>query len=236
MTSPAFTSACRPGVPPCSVRLALGKVVGVPHAPPVTPELEDVDGEQWVARVAAAQVLSLDGQLVRLRTLWSEAPTMTAFLRHFGCLFCHQQVHDVLAAVPAIVARGARVVLIGNGNTTEARRFFEAKGLPREGCVVLTDPERTAYQAAGAGRGIVSTFLNGGSQRAFARARAEGHRITGLFGDLTQLGAVLVTRPPTHLAYLHRSRFAGDHPAMDAVLEAIRVAGAEGVRGSKPPG
>ncbi|MEJ7734320.1 MAG: peroxiredoxin-like family protein [Polyangiaceae bacterium] len=201
----------------------------------MTSEEPGVDGEQWVARVAAVQVLSLDGELVRLRNLWSSGPTVTAFLRHFGCLFCHQMVHDVLAAVPAIVERGARVVLVGNGSTDEARRFFEAKGLPRDGCMVLTDPERASYRAAGAAGGYMKTFFNGGSQRAFARARAEGHRITGLFGDLTQLGAVLVTRPPAQLGYLHRSRYAGDHPIMAAVLDAVAAPATGGTGSSKPP-
>jgi hypothetical protein len=64
----------------------------------------------------------------------------------------------------------------------------------------------------------VRTFLHPGAQKAFGGAKAQGHRITGLFGDLTQLGGLLVVKPPASLAYFHKSRFAGDHPDMTAVV------------------
>jgi len=66
--------------------------------------------------------------------------------------------------------------------------------------------------------------LNAGSVRAYRDARADGHRITGLFGDLTQLGGLMVTRPPARLVMLHRSQYAGDHADPSAVLAAVRAA------------
>jgi hypothetical protein len=38
--------------------------------------------------------------------------------------------------------------------------------------------------------------LSRGSARAYREARREGHEVTGLLGDLTQLGGTLVTDPP----------------------------------------
>jgi peroxiredoxin len=183
--------------------------------------LDAVEADLWLARVAAARVRTLSGQQIRLRELWQTGPVVTGFLRHFGCLFCHQMVADLIAGAPDFIARGASVVFVGNGSENQARRFFESKGLPREGCTVVTDPERESYQAAGFERGYVRTFLNSGSQRAYAQARNAGHRITGLFGDLTQLGGVVVTRPPALLEYLHRSEFAGDHPDLDELRAAV---------------
>jgi len=179
------------------------------------------DDEQIVARIAVARVTTLDGESVRLRELWRDSVAVTGFLRHFGCLFCHQMVDDLVAVVPEIVSRGSRAILIGNGSVEQARRFFQSKGLPREGVVLGTDPERETYRAAELERGYTRTFLNPGSLRAFPVARKRGHRITGLFGDLTQLGGVLVTRPPASLLYLHRSKFAGDHPQIADVLRAL---------------
>lgn len=188
------------------------------------PDLSAMDrfeADQLVAKIAVAPVMTLDERVLQLREVWGDQPTMTCFLRHFGCLFCHQMVHDAVQAVPDVIARGAQAVLVGNGSVEEARRFFSGKGLPQSGCRVVTDPERESYRAAELERGYRRTFLNRGAQRAYVKARRSGHRIVGLFGDLTQLGGVLVTKPPLHLVYLHRSEFAGDHPEMTAVMAAV---------------
>jgi hypothetical protein len=177
--------------------------------------------DQFVAQVAVAPVLLLDGRRTTLRELWRKARTVTTFVRHFGCLFCHQAVDDLVEHLPRILRRGARVVVVGNGSIAQARRFFDEKALPREGVDVVTDPEREAYRAADFERGLASAFLSRGSLRAFREARREGHKVTGLFGDLTQLGGTMVTDPPPKLLYVHRSRFAGDHADPDRVIEAV---------------
>ncbi len=140
-------------------------------------------------------------------------------------------VSDAVEAVPEVIARGAQAVLVGNGSVEQAQRFFSGKGLPQNGCRVVTDPQRQSYRAAALNRGYGATF-NTRSKRAYAKARKQGHRIVGLFGDLTQLGGVLVTAPPLRLVYLHRSEFAGDHADMSDVLAAVDEAAA---RASMPP-
>ncbi len=183
-------------------------------------ELEPMEADRWLAQVAATEVLTLDGQRVRLREYWRDAPTVTSFLRHFGCLFCHQMVADVVRTVPRILSKNANVVLVGNGSIDQAERFFRSKGLPSERCHVVTDPARESYKAAEFQCGYAKTFAKP-SRAAYRAARKEGHKIVGLFGDLTQLGGVLVTRPPARFMYLHRSSYAGDHPDMDLVLRAV---------------
>jgi hypothetical protein len=187
--------------------------------------LSDVDreaAERVVAHVGAAQVLALDGKVQRLRDLWREAPSVTSFVRHFGCLFCHQMVNDLIVHIPQLVDRGARIVIIGNGTLEQARHFFSERRLPRSGVDVVTDPRRESYAAAGLERGLFKTF-NSRSANAYGGARSEGHRVTGLYGDLTQLGGLFVLRPPATLIYSHRSRFAGDHPDMKDVLRHVQV-------------
>jgi hypothetical protein len=181
----------------------------------------EVDDHQWAIRLAASTVLGMDGSRLRVRDLWQGGVTVTAFLRHYGCLFCLQFAHDVLEAAPEIIARGANLVLIGNGTVDQAKRFFTERGLPSAGCTVATDPERESYRAAEFHRGYGRTFFEKQARVAFAEARAEGHRIKGLYGDLTQLGGLTVTRPPAHLIYFHRSEHAGDHPAVRDVLDAV---------------
>jgi hypothetical protein len=179
-----------------------------------------VKTDRLVAQIAAASVLMLDGNTTRLRELWREVPTVTGFIRHFGCLFCHQMVEELVAGVPYILERGARVVIVGNGSVAQARHFFSDKQLPRHGVSVVTDPDRDTYRAAGFERGVTKT-LNSDSVKAYGAAVRQGHRVTGLFGDLTQLGGLIVVKPPASLLYFHKSRFAGDHPRMADVLAAL---------------
>jgi len=181
--------------------------------------------ELWLVQLASVEVFSTAGERVRLAQRFRERVTVTGFLRHFGCLFCHQMVADLIRVAPRLTARGARVLFVGNGSVDQARRFFEDKGLPRPGTEVLTDPLRDAYRAADLTRGYGATFFSAASHRAYAEARRQGHRISGLFGDLTQLGGVLVTSPPLGLEYVHRSRFAGDHPDLEAVTRLVESLG-----------
>lgn len=184
-------------------------------------EADLAERDRLVAYVAAAQVIGLDGNAIRIREFWRRRTTVTSFVRHFGCLFCHQMVHDLVQSVPAILGKGAQVLIVGNGSIEQARRFFTSKRLPREGVDVVTDPERESYKSAGFERGYARTFLHPGAPKAYGAAKNQGHRITGLFGDLTQLGGLLVVKPPASLAYWHKSRFAGDHPDMPEVVQSL---------------
>jgi hypothetical protein len=184
-------------------------------------DLDLFERDRMVATVAAAGVLTLEGKRIRLRELWEGGVVVTTFLRQFGCLFCHRAIAELVAIVPDVLARGGRLVFVGNGSINQAKRFYAEKKLPREGCTVVTDPERESFRAAEMKRGFAKTFLNGGSVSAYRDARGDGHRITGLFGDLTQLGGTMITRPPARLVMLHRSQFAGDHAAAKDIIDAV---------------
>jgi hypothetical protein len=182
------------------------------------PSPTSVDAGRVVAQIAAASVLGLDGKTHRLRELWRGGTALTTFIRHYGCLFCHQMVSELVTSVPRILESGARIVIVGNGTLEQARHFFSVKHLPRDGVDVVTDPRRESYDAAGLERGFVRTFLHPGAAGAYKSARSQGHRVTGLLGDLTQLGGLFIVKPPGVLVFAHKSRYAGDHPDMKEVL------------------
>jgi len=114
-------------------------------------------------------------------------------------------------------ARGAEVVIIGNGAPNFAVAFREDFELD---CPLLVDPELRAYRAAGLRRGRVE-LLSPRLPINALRALRSGSRQTGVQGDPWQLGGVFVIRPGGELTYRYASREAGDHPPVDEILAAL---------------
>jgi hypothetical protein len=116
-----------------------------------------------------------------------------------------------------IRARGAHLVVVGNGAPHFARAFREEFQLDFP---LLVDPELVAYRAAGLRRGYVELLSPRVPLNAL-RALAGGARQTGVRGDAFQLGGVFAIRAGGGVAYRHVSRAAGDHTPIDDVLRAL---------------
>ncbi len=132
-------------------------------------------------------------------------------------MFCREQVAQLRDAQDEIRARGAELVIVGNGATPFARAFREDQAL--EG-PLLVDPELRAYRAAGLRRGRVE-LLSPRLPLNALRALRSGARQGAVQGDPWQLGGVFVIRPGGGLAFRHVSREAGDHPPVQDVLAAL---------------
>ena len=116
-----------------------------------------------------------------------------------------------------IRARGAELVVVGNGAPNFAAAFREDFELD---CPLLVDPELRAYRAAGLRRGRVELLSPRVPLNALRAFRA-GSRQTSVEGDPWQLGGVFVIRPSGDLTYQYVSREAGDHPPVEQVLAAL---------------
>jgi NAD(P)-dependent dehydrogenase (short-subunit alcohol dehydrogenase family) len=132
-------------------------------------------------------------------------------------MFCREQVAQLRGELDEIRARGAELVIVGNGAASFAKAFredFELDG------PLLVDPELRAYRAAGLRRGRVE-LLSPRLPRNALRAFRSGARQGAVQGDAWQLGGVFVIRPGGELAFRHVSREAGDHPAVAEILAAL---------------
>jgi len=124
--------------------------------------------------------------------------------------------------IDAIRARGAELVIVGNGAPNFAAGFREDFALD---CPLLVDPELRAYRAAGLRRGRVE-LLSPRLPRNALRALRSGARQVGVQGDPWQLGGVFVIRPGGDLTYRYVSREAGDHPPVAEILAALEAGAA----------
>jgi hypothetical protein len=171
--------------------------------------------------LADCRVTDLSGETVRLGDEWRDRPAVVVWLRHYGCILCREQAAGFRARRPEIEALGARLVLVGNGESRVAREF-EARHCP--GCRVLSDPSLASYRAIGARRAWRST-LGPPAIRAGIRAFRRGFRQGAVRGIADQQGGVYVLLPGDRVAYAYLSGSAGDHPPTDDVLLALRAAG-----------
>ena len=120
-------------------------------------------------------------------------------------------------ALPEIRAKGAELVIVGNGNRHFATAFRKEMGLESP---VYEDTQRAAYRALGRKRSIASVLSPAGIGRIVKTMRS-GHRQKGVQGDAWQMGGVLVVRPGGEVAYQYLSEAPGDHPKTEAILRAL---------------
>jgi hypothetical protein len=172
--------------------------------------------------LGAATVLDIDGTPVRLADQWRDHPAVIVWLRHFGCVFCREQVAEVRANRGDIEALGAGIAFVGNG-TARAAGWFQKRFAADS--TVLTDPDLVSYKAIGARSGLLTTV---GPQAwgAGIRALRSGARQSITKGHPYQQGGLVVIAPGNKVLYQHISSAAGDHAPIPAVIDALEAAAA----------
>jgi hypothetical protein len=128
--------------------------------------------------------------------------------------------------LPAVEARGAQVVAIGQGTPDETARVCGQMGVTFP---CLGDPEKTAYRAYGLGRGGWREILLD-PMRAGNEAVRKGYRVS-IRGSLMphsdwfQLPGVAIVDRAGVVRWLHRARHSGDVPAPAAAVAALDAIG-----------
>ena len=162
-------------------------------------------------------LLDTGGCNVRLARFWADRTVVLLFVRHFGCLFCRQQIADIGPYVDRIRALGAELVVIGHGSVEEARAFQEEQAVD---FAILTDPSREAYRALGMRRSAWSALNLVVLVRALAAWR-RGFRQSRVAGDPFQQGGLVIIAPGGVERFRFLSHAAGDHPSPERVLEIL---------------
>ncbi|MBX7101750.1 MAG: AhpC/TSA family protein [Myxococcaceae bacterium] len=174
------------------------------------------------AALGALEVTTTDGQPVAVGSAWEKGPALLVWLRHFGCLFCREQVKDFMKHQAALEAKGIALRFIGIGTPLMAKDFQETY---RVTAPVWVDKGRRTYALLQFKNGW-DTVLNArtvlGSLRALSKGQIQGRTS----GRPDQQGGVLVVSPGGKVEYGYASEVAGDHPPVDDVLRAAYAAAA----------
>ncbi len=177
-------------------------------------------------------VLDVDGREVPLGQLWADRPAALVFVRHFGCVFCRQQMAEIGPLRSRVESIGGELAIIGHGSVAEARAFRDEQptAIP-----VFTDPARKSYCALGMRRGPLSVFTPRVLTRSITAWR-QGFRQSRVAGDPFQQGGVVVIAPTGKEHYRFISRDAGDHAPVADIFAAVERAVQEGPRNAAAAG
>ena len=151
-------------------------------------------------------------------------PTVTIFLRRWGCQLCRGYAHKLSTTLlPLLNYNNVRLVAIGfegpGADQWTDGRYFPASEL-------YVDNGRKIYTALGVKRpNVLSGFMKllSSSTRAWNNeVKAMG--ITGnMAGDGMQLGATFIISPTGELWMERRQQDYGDHPTAAEIVSALRA-------------
>ena len=158
---------------------------------------------------APSDVVNLsDGSVTELRKFYEDKPLLVVFLRHFGCIFCREQVAE-LRGSPDL-----NVVFVTMGTVEEAREFKERMESPHP---FVSDPNKTLYSAFGLNRGSFAQMFNPQTFRRGFQATTSGYRQGRPVGDPWQLAGAFLVDQQGKILREHRSRDASDNLSPETV-------------------
>lgn len=148
------------------------------------------------------------GEVVSLRSLYEKERLALVFLRHFGCLFCREQVRE-LKKLPNL-----NIVFVTLAGASETEAFKKRMGSPHR---FVCDPGRELHQRFDLKRGGLAQLV---SPHIVLRTLTLMFR--GLFigmpqGDVKQLPGVFVIEPDGRVSWGYVGRDASDNPPTEDV-------------------
>jgi peroxiredoxin len=167
--------------------------------------------------LASTEILDERGKAIELGSLWRERTVVLVFVRHFGCIHCRAHIAELLGARDQLAARGADIIIIGNGSPSFIGGFRDETRWPGP---IYTDPSLNAYQAAELVRSVGAT-LDPRSLGQAAKALWRGQRQGRTQGDQWQQGGVLVVDPSGTVRWRHASGRPGDNASPAQILTSL---------------
>jgi peroxiredoxin len=157
------------------------------------------------------------GRLVRISDLWSAAERgiVLVFLRHFGCLFCKDQVRQLNAHYEQIRQAGYEVVAIGQGSEARAARFAEDYQTPYP---VYGDKERVLYNQYGLTSTRLGSFLEPDAYKVGIGAMLRGNFPSMPDGSVNQNPGVFLIDRNGQIVKSHIGQHAGDFATVSEIL------------------
>ena len=168
------------------------------------------------------ELQSVDGQLVRLSSLWQGKVLVLAFTRHFGCPQCKEMMDRLVEFKPELATRGFALAVVTQG-TPEAAKAFCAERAP--GVLCLADPQRLAYQAYGLSRAtLLQSVLSSKVMKSNQRLEHEKGwkpELPPAGQDAMQMSGTFIIGPDGRIRLPYYYDDIADHPSVELLLGGV---------------
>jgi peroxiredoxin len=168
------------------------------------------------------QLQDVNGEPVRLSSLWEKQVLILAFTRHFGCPQCKEMVDQLVLASPGFKGKNLSLAIVTQGTPSEAKAFCEER---TPGILCLADPEREAYHAYGLERAnLWQTFLSLNvwrSNRRLKRERGWNTELPPKGQDAMQMAGTFVIATDGRIRLPYYYDDIADHPSVDLLLHGV---------------
>lgn len=155
------------------------------------------------------------GEQKALADLYAEKPLALVFLRHFGCIFCREQVAELRAHPDWNVA------FVTMGDVVGAADF---KVLMKSPHTFLCDPDAKLYEEFGLERGSVKQMFSGEVWARGFQAARKGHTVGRPVGDPWRMPGEFVIDTSGTVVWEHRPRHAGESATTSQIEAALKKA------------
>lgn len=141
--------------------------------------------------------------------------TLLVFLRHFGCTFCRETVHELRRAHAS--RPYPYVLFVTQGSEAATEKFFQDHW---PGASAISDSERKLYQAFEIRRGSFMQLFGPAVLLCGLQGLAKGHGVGRPESDPFIMPGMFFIRG-AEIVWSHEYRHAGDHPDFYGIPEFI---------------
>jgi peroxiredoxin len=154
-----------------------------------------------------------DGRSVELSELYRDRPVALVFLRHFGCIFCREQITQ-LRSFP-----NENIVLVSMAKIDDCKDFRERMESPQR---MISDPLKTVYEQFGLKRGSFTQMFNSTTFKRGFEAMSSGNRVGAPVGDPWMLAGTFIINTDGEVVFSHFSRDASDNLSGEMIVQKLR--------------
>jgi peroxiredoxin len=167
------------------------------------------------------EVLTLDGQPVRLSSFWQASTLVLAFARHFGCPQCKEMLDRLAALKSEFASRGLAIAVVTQGTPDVTKTFCEAHA---PGITCLSDTQRAAYRAYGLKRATWFQSFSArvmSSNRRLKREKGWSPKLPPKGQDAFQMSGLFIIGTDGRIRLPYYYDDIADHPGVDLLFRGV---------------
>jgi hypothetical protein len=160
-------------------------------------------------------VVTLDsGETKDLSDFYKEKPLILVFLRHFGCIFCREQIAELRQF------KTENIVLVGMGRVQETKDFKQKMEIPQR---IISDPNKLLYDGFGLRRGSFGQVFNPTLVSKSIRLMQGGHRAGMLKADPWMLAGVFRIEQDGEVSFSHYASDISDNLSGPEIAQLLKL-------------